>query len=282
MRKDAGGRRRACPFPYTTLTFTPSSPPFVFLENVIGLKLLESGPAAQGEITVPEIEVGVAVGDVPVLEVMDRMEERHEPPVETLAGYHPDAGKAFLDAQEEGTIYQPIGARRIVNGKEMVSRGAQSFVLKEKTTIRRVDLCVMITPDVEEPIRLAIRRDQKGLPAEEPLNADASAAFNPWKTPEELTPMLLNGYYAFRFDRPLHLQPGTYWLVFEMDPRRQPEVSMKHWAKDPTHPSCYAILLAASAYEHYPKGRYVSWQGSGWQATDGGNKAWNAFFGVWR
>ena len=211
---------------------------------------------------------------------MAEMEERHTPPVESLAGYHPDARKAYLDADRDETTRQPIGAP-VQARVETPSRGAQSFVLKEKQDIERVELCVSSAPDVREPLRASLRRDRDGLPEGEAVNADAIAVFDPWETPEGLSPGSMTGYYRFTFAKSPTLESGVYWIVFEMDPARQPRrQSQEHLSGAPGPWSCYGILLASSARELYPAGRYLAWETEGWKEVTKHGQALGAFFGV--
>jgi len=263
---------------YTSISFVPTTPPFAFLHNTIGLTLLESAPEAHGDITVPEIEIAVAVGDRSPLDVMSLIEEHHPAPVQSLAGYHPAPNQAFLHTDAAGTWEQSIGAPQRVEGAECVSKGAQSFALQSAAQISRVELCFYRSPDVCRPVALSLRPDDGGKPGERPVNANAVAVFNPWDNPEGLS-VSLQGYYTFIFDRPLALDPGAYWLVFEMDPSGQPASSTKYG--DP-RPSCYGPLLAVNACERYPHGHYMTWEAHRWRAVEKNGRPVSAFFGVFR
>ena len=251
---------------YTSLTFAATSPPFAFLENTIGLTLLESVARASGEISVPEIEVAIATGDRSAQEVMAAMDERFPEPVKSLAGYHPANAIAYRDMRADGTTGH-IGTVWNVDGKLYPVKGAQSFVLESKATITRVQLCISNAPAVEEALRLSIRADDKGVPADTPAGPQAVAVFNPWENAEGLTKQL-QGYYTFTLGEAIDLDAGTWWLVFEMDPSRQPSGR-----------SYYAPLLAASAAERYPNGRYMTGAKT-WKQIRKDDKPVCAFFSV--
>jgi hypothetical protein len=274
--------------PYTSITCKPTSPPFVFGENTIGIEMTKSAPGSYDcslytrNLSVPEIEIGISASGRPVLEVMSEIEERYAPPVKSLAGYHPEAQKAHVDARYGGTTKQPIGDRTFIKGTELVSRGAQAFVLDKEAIIERVDICVSSTPDVREPLRLSVRGDKNGLPADKPVDAGAIASFDPLETPEGLSSLALNGYYRLTFTKPLILAAGSYWLVFEMDPSEQPQQSQVSMPTDsqPLPSSCYRILLASTAHKEYPRGRYLAWTDEGWEEVKQLGQELAAFFGV--
>ena len=272
--------------PYASVTFRAASPPFVCGENTLAVRLLKSGPGTWAwslfcrEFTVAEIEIGVSAGVTPVLEVMDSMQERHSPPVASLAGYHPDPKKAYLDAYLDERLRQPVGAPEMIGDKQVTTKGAQSFVLEDSNTMEQVDLCVCSTPDVQTPMRLSVHEDAGGVPAETPVHAAAVTAFDPWVDTEGLSPATLSGYYRFRFEPPLALGKGTYWLVFDMDPSGQPRESDGYADTGKPEPSCYGILLASTAVAQYPQGRYLSREKGKWQEITRLGKPLAAFFGV--
>ncbi|MBI3921494.1 MAG: hypothetical protein HY318_08770 [Armatimonadetes bacterium] len=266
--------------PYTTVTFRATTPPFEFLTNRLGLKLLGSAEAGSGQITVPEIEIAVSAGDGDPLEIMSLMVDGPYPePMETLAGYHPDIS-AVGPVLMSGDLVESecIGARTIVAGKEEISAGAQSFTLEEETRISRVEFCIYRIPEIRAPLRLSLRADENGVPADEPIEPGAVAAFDPWDNPEQVGSHMFQGYYQFAFVDSICLGPGRYWLVLEMDPSAQPPSSVR-WG-DPPSASCYAPALTVDAWEHYPQECYMTLNGTEWRQAEKDGKPVIAYFGV--
>jgi len=205
----------------------------------------------------------------------------------SLAGYHPsitEIGTGIFN----GVVVDPvlpcgkeyIGARHVLGDVEVVSVGAQSFVLKQEETIQRAEVCIGQIPKEIEPLRLSLRADNDGIPADDPLCSDAVVDLNPWESPEGLPRNGLQGYYPFRFENPLALSPGKYWLVLEMDPSRQPDSSTVWGGSSSDAASCYAPVLSAGALKHYPEGVYLNWTGRQWERVETDGSPLGAFFGV--
>jgi len=263
--------------PFTRCEFVPTRRAKEVAQNILEMKLLASAPGAEGEIRVQEIELAVSASGAAPAEIMTLIHHRTPPPVESLAGYHPEAIHGFYDSRENGTTGHVGAKHRDANDNVCGAKGAQSFVLTKQSRIARVQLLVHGVPKVEEPFHLSIRADRDGIPADAPAGG-ATATFNPWKRPEGLT-FGYDGYYTFDLQEEVVLDPGAYWLVFEMDSGRQPEKSY------------YAPLLSVSAWEHYPRGRYMTlyaledWQKTyastnGWREIDKDGQPVCAFFSV--
>jgi hypothetical protein len=266
--------------PYTEIMFSASTPPFEFMDNFLGLKLLRSAAGATGEITVPEIEIAVAATGGDPRALMDMMKDGPYPaPTATLAGYHPDLA-AIGPVLMGGDLVENelVGARASVAGRESVSAGAQSFALAGRTTIGRVEVCIYRIPEIRAPLRLSLRADANGAPATGPMVPGAVAAFDPWQHPEQVGAHMFQGYYRFAFEAPLTLDAGRYWLLLEMDPAGQPPSSVR-WG-DPPAASCYAPALTVAATEHYPQGHYLTWDGAAWRPAEKNGRPVSAFFGV--
>ena len=273
---------------YSTVTFDATAPPLKFVENCLGVTLAKSAPDACGEISLPEIEIGVATGGRSPIEVMDALAGDPPPePLESLAGYHPDITEMGAGIMR-GDVVDPallggneyVGARLVLGDDEVISAGAQSFVLKQTATISRVEVCIGQAPVVAELLRLSVRADSDGVPADDPLCADAVLAFSPWESPEGLTASAFQGYYRFSFEKPLALPPGKYWLVLEMDPSRQPDRSKISGGSPSDAASCYAPILSRSAHKHYSQGVYSNWTGRQWERAETDGRPLSAFFGV--
>ena len=265
---------------YTTVTFEATAPPFSCPDNRLGLLLDRSAQQGFGEISVAEIEIAVSAGSADPAAIMEELKDGPYPePMETLAGYHPATSTIAAGIMCGDTLDSEfIGARPVGDGSKEASMGVQYFVLPEKAEVSCADLCIYRVPEIQESLRLSLRADVGGVPADAPVTSDAAVDFDPWATPEGLLVYQLQGYYRFAFDGPLSLNPGTYWLVLEMDPARQPASSLR-WG-DPASPSCYAPALAVSATKQYPQGRYMTRTGGQWREATLAGRPVSAFFGV--
>ena len=249
---------------YTTCRFVPATPAARTAQNTLQLELLKNAPGAAGEIRVQEIELAVSADETDPADVMRQIHHVTPPPVESLAGYHPEVIHAFYDSTENGTTGHVGAAHHDADGTLCGSKGAQSFELDTRSRITKVQICMYGAPKPpeDEPLHLSIHRDQQGVPADEPVSAEARATCNPQEHREELTFSFV-GYYAFAFEKGLVLDPGTYWLVFEADPPRQ----MGNVYFEP--------FLAVSAAEHYPRGRYMTYYSlENWQAKYAATQGW--------
>lgn len=227
---------------HTVCEFVPATPPQTPGKQVLELALAQSAPdAGDKAVAVSEIEVAVSASGEDAREVLSQTRRRPSPPIESLAGYHPPGFDGFRESRGNGTTGH-VGA--VWSGH--ATKGAQSFVLEAKAAVKRVQLLVCGTPEAEEPMRMSIRADADGIPAEAPVTPEAVASFNPWQQTEGIT-LRRQGYFTFDLNEPAVLDPGTWWLVFEMDPSGQP--SAGHY---------YAPLLGIQARERYPKGRYMT------------------------
>jgi hypothetical protein len=266
--------------PFTEVVFRATTPPFEFLDNRLGIRFLSSTATTAGEISVPELEVAVAGDGGEPSALLEAMQDGPCPePLPTVAGYHPHLD-AIGPILMSGDLIESevVGARVVAAGREVVSAGGQSFTLESPATVGRVEVCIYRIPEIRAPLRLSVRADAQGVPGAAPLVAAAVAAFDPWEHPDQVCSHVLQGYYRFVFDRPLSLAAGAYWLVLEMDPAGQP-LSSTRWG-DPPSASGYALALTVSASEHYPRGCYMTWDGSAWRRVENHGKAVSAFFGV--
>jgi hypothetical protein len=195
---------------------------------------------------------------------MSKLEHQTPPPVESLAGHHPEPIHAFYDSTENGTTGNVGAAHHDPEGKLCGSKGAQSFVLTVRTRITKVQVCIYGAPKPPnpKPLHVSIRRDKGGFPADEVACEAAQSTCRPWEHREELTFSFV-GYYTFELEPALPLDPGTYWLVFEADP---PSAIGEQY---------FEPFLAVSAAERYPEGRYMThYSEADWQKTYAPTNGW--------
>ncbi len=266
--------------PYTSVTLEPTSPPFIFGNNRIGIKLTKSADGATGEITVPEFEVAVSASGVSPDSILNMMIDGPYPePMQTIEGYHPHVSAIGMVIMSGDLIEdQLIGGLVDAGGKEAVTMGAQSFVLDKESVVSGAEICIYRFPQIKAAMKMSIHADNNGAPGEKPIDPSATASFSPWENPEQVCSMLLQGYYKFNFATPQTLPPGKYWLLMEMDPTGQPKSSTR-WG-DPPASSCYAPVLSKNAHEHYPQGSYMTWNGTEWVRAEKDGAGLCGFFGV--
>ncbi len=266
------------PAPYTKLELRPTSPPFSFLSNTLGLTLSHCRRAETQNITVPEIEIAVSEGSQDPEQVMALLEAPPCPePVPVVAGYHPHPAAISRELTAGTATDVSFCSLSSYSGNAVQPLGAQLFALPHRFRLSRVDMCIYRVPEIQERLHVDLRADHEGLPATALLAPEATAFVDPWEEAESLNTSL-QGYYQFVFPETCHVGPGAVWMVLWMDSSRQPAASVRYG--DPPAPSCFAPVLSTTAAKHYAQGSFWVWNGRTWQRSTRDGQPVNTFFGV--
>jgi hypothetical protein len=263
---------------YTLCEFTPSTPPEFGIEHVLGIELIKSADGEPtyktdgtlNQIHITEVELCVAVGQDDPDQIMSLIREKVPSPKPVVGGYHAH----LLAVWRVKTGLLSFGTD---TSTTPIDQLAQSFTLSETTQIEMID--VLLQPDLKpikhtlfhldsgqtiskETLVLSVHRDRDGQPEGQNLGEESQAKYIPWDHEKELLDTF-QGYYEFKFPKPLRLETGLYWIVLRKD------------AGATGSPYSYQALLAPK--EKYPDGMLLTRQGS---ANDWTRREECLFFGV--
>ena len=256
--------------PYARGEFTPFTPAEPNGRNTLGLELIGSADGTRDteRLALMEIDLAVSVFGHNPEDIMEIMQERQDPAMSVLAGYHPPLVTAAGDTvatQDIGSV-QPAAYWEDSEASPVAAKLGQSFVLQCDETVAWIDMLLGPTREpivAKDAVRMTLCLDDGGIPCCKPVADGMTVFFVPWENPCAGLTLRFEGYYKFVLPEAVNLGSGAYWIVIE----KQATTSHSDF--------CYRARLTRP--DRYQPGHVAVWHSDsgGWES-----KPYTTFFGV--